>query len=192
MRAGRNKSACAREARRFTARGRVESTSANRPNLRPAAGRDRPRCHSFPVHRLKAPFESHRSARVAGTLNPRPLGLTCGLSPGRFGSTRKPHRSTRLVSGVDSAEAPRLAHLGTVEQGAFGRVGADIVIRPAHEGDIGAEHLPLGQISRRLDVHCQVGKTGNPKTELTGDQARRLKIGGGTELAGNPFRIMSS
>src|ERR1039458_4182641 len=59
----------------------------------------------------------------------------------------------------------RLSHVGTVELGALGWIGAGrVVIRPAHEVKCG-DQLPGRQISRRLDVHRQPGKTATPKTE---------------------------
>src|ERR1039458_4312532 len=61
----------------------------------------------------------------------------------------------------------RLPHVGTVELGALGWIGAGrVVIRPAIE-DIAAVHYPGRQISRRLDVHRQAGRTGDSKTKLT-------------------------
>ena len=68
-------------------------------------------------------------------------------------------------------EGGRSAHVGAVELDVLGWVGADKGVRPAHQ-DIGVNELPLGQILGRLDVHRQVGKTGDAKTELAGGQAR--------------------
>ena len=79
--------------------------------------------------------------------------------------------------------------MASVELGVLGWVGVDEVIRPALQ-DIGADQLPLGKTSRRLNVHRQAGKTGDSKTDLAGARLGDCKAGAGTELAGMPFRMV--
>ena len=49
-------------------------------------------------------------------------------------------------------------------------------IRTTHQHIIiSADRLPVGQITRRLHVHRQIGQSGNPKTKLPRAHARRLQ-----------------
>jgi hypothetical protein len=97
-----------------------------------------------------------------------------GLRIPTFKELRHDRRAATHQQHCFRPKLQRLPHVGTVELGALGWIGADrVVIRPAHEDKCG-DQLPGRQISRRLDVHRQPGKTGNPKTEQAGVQARRL------------------
>jgi hypothetical protein len=97
-----------------------------------------------------------------------------GLRIPTFKELRHDRRAATHQQHCFRPKLQRLPHVGAVELGTQGWIGADrVVIRPAHE-DFGAGHPPGRQISRRLDVHRQAGKTGNPKTELACAQVGRL------------------